>query len=107
MVTGQPGALGVPVLPLAMEGPKHEIVAAPILRRLMVVGSALDLPMRLILVVQCLALVSILKTVTTIESCGSNFLETFYFITCHTEVSHKLTIPVFFFFFFLENRVNN
>jgi len=46
-VAGQTGAHGVPVLSLAMEDPKHEIVAAPIPRRPTVEGSALGLPQKL------------------------------------------------------------
>jgi len=55
-VVGQTGVRGVPVLSLAMEDPKHEPAAAPILRRQMVEGSALGLPQRLGSVVQWLAL---------------------------------------------------
>jgi len=58
-VVGQTGVRGVPVLSLAMEDPKHEPAAAPILRRQMVEGSALGLPQRLGSVVQWRALVSI------------------------------------------------
>ena len=62
-MAGQTGALGVLVLSPAMEGPKREVVAAPILCRPMVKGSAMGPPQRLGSVVHSLALVSILKTV--------------------------------------------
>ena len=52
MVAGQTGALGVPVLLLAMEGHKHEIEAAPILHHPMVEGIARGLAQRLGSVVQ-------------------------------------------------------
>ena len=72
-MAGQTGALGVPVPLLAMEGPKHEIEAAPILHRPMMEGIALGFAQGLGSVVQWLALVSILKTVAKIKPRGSNF----------------------------------